>query len=200
MSQSATGRSEPAASQNPVVCENRELTSDEIFDVLSNQRRRYALSYLQQNGSSAAIGTIATQVAAWESDKSREAVTTDERKRVYTSLQQFHLPKLDEKCIVDFDERAGVVELDEAAEEIDVCVGTSGETDIPWGVYYLGLAGVGTALVSLAWLDIAPFVAVPNTVWIAGLLAVLALSGLSQTVLTHQRRFPSGDSLLRIRQ
>jgi hypothetical protein len=191
---------ESAAGQSLFGCENQELACDDIFDMLSNQRRRYTLYYLQQSGTPATIGTIATQVAAWERGKSREDVTADERKRVYTSLQQFHLPKLDEKRIVEFDEMTGAVELGAAAEEVELYLGEQGEADIPWGVYYLGLAAIGTTLVSLAWLDIAPFDAVPNSVWIAAFLTVLALSALSQTVLTHRLQLLPGDSLSELRR
>ncbi|WP_302082420.1 DUF7344 domain-containing protein [Salinibaculum rarum] len=202
MSQSTPAAREREAVHPRVVCESQDLTYDEMFDTLSNQRRRDTLYYLQQNEGAAALGTIATQVAAWEGGKAPEAVTADERKRVYTSLQQFHLPKMEEKRLVTVDESAGVVELDEAAAEIDIYVEPTEETDgtaIPWGVYYLGLASVGTALVSLAWLGVSPFVAVPDTVWIASFLTVLALSALSQTVLTYQLRLRSGDSLSEIR-
>lgn len=98
------------------------LSVDEIFELLSNQRRRYVLYYLWNTDGQAKLGAVAEQVAAWELDTRIEEVPADRRKSVYTSLQQFHLTKMDEKNVVTFRKRDGVIKLASAAENLKRCL------------------------------------------------------------------------------
>ena len=80
---------------------------DTVFDLLSNQRRRYVLYHLMNAADDTVdYEALAEQVAVWEagSDPSEEHV--DE---VATDLYHIHLPKLTESSIVDFDQRSGDV-------------------------------------------------------------------------------------------
>ncbi len=79
------------------------LSKGEIFEVLRNQRRRYVLHFLKQDGRPVELGDLAQQIAAWEYETTLEGVTPAQRKRVYTTLQQTHLPKMDEAGILVFD-------------------------------------------------------------------------------------------------
>jgi len=155
--------------------------------MLSNRRRRYALHWLRQHDR-AAIGELSERVAAWETDQPVESLTADERKRVYTSLQQFHLPKMDEKGIVEFDERAGVVELGDDASEVDIYLEVTDRYDVPWSLYYLGLTGVGTALAALSWAGVGPFGGVSDAGLVAFVLTALGLSALAHTAITRKMR------------
>ena len=167
--------------------EDPDLSRDEVFEVLSTRRRRYTLHCLQQEGTTA-LGDISEQVAAWETGQSVEEIDAAERKRVYTSLQQFHLPKLEEKGIVDVDERSGTVALGAAAEDVDVYMEVTEKYDFPWSFYYLGLAGIGAVLVSLSWLGVPPVATVPDAGWVAFLLTTLTVSALAHTVLVSRMR------------
>lgn len=167
--------------------ETPRLAREEVFEVLSNRRRRYALHWLRQHDR-AAIGELSERVAAWETDQAVESLTADERKRVYTSLQQFHLPKMDEKGIVEFDERAGVVELGDDASEVDIYLEVTDRYDVPWSLYYLGLTGVGTALAALSWAGVPPLGGVSDAGLVAFVLTALGLSALAHTAITRQMR------------
>ena len=81
--------------------EESDLSRDESFDLLSNHRRRYALYCLRQEENRATLGELADKIAAWENDIETDAVSYDERKRVYTSLQQVHLPRMDDLDVVE---------------------------------------------------------------------------------------------------
>ena len=124
------------------------LTFDECFDLLSNHRRRYTLYYLEQNGEAATIGDLSARIAAWENDILVSDVTYDERKRVYTSLQQVHLPRMDEADVIEFDDRSGAVELGPAAADLDIYLDVVMGHDIPWSHLYVGLAGVNVLVVA----------------------------------------------------
>lgn len=164
------------------------LSRDDVFDVLSNRRRRYMLHYLQQNGEVASLGEVAEKVAAWENGTAVEDVTSDQRKRVYTSLQQFHLPKMDEHGVVEFDRRAGAIELSEAAGDVDIYLEVIDEYDVPWSYYYLGLTAVGTLLVGLSILGIEPLASIPEGSWIAFLLVTFGVSAVVHTVVSRGMR------------
>lgn len=98
------------------------LCIDGLFKLLSNQRRRYVLYYLWKTDGSANLGEAAEQIAAWELGTSIREVPADKRKSVYTSLQQFHLTKMDEKNVIDFEKRDGTIELDCAADSVRTCL------------------------------------------------------------------------------
>lgn len=97
-----------------------DLSLDEVFGVLSNQRRRLALRYLidESDARSATLGELADHIASVENGKSLRSVSSNERKRVYVGLLQTHLPKMDRVGVIEFDEDRKTVEIDAAAEYV----------------------------------------------------------------------------------
>ncbi|PHQ41532.1 hypothetical protein Z052_14255 [Halorubrum sp. C191] len=168
-----------------------ELDEEVVFSVLSNRRRRFALHALCQRGDAADLGWLAKRVAAWEAGVSPAEVDSDTRKSCYVSLQQSHLPKMDEADIVSFDKRAGVVRPTPAAEELDIYFDVVTEPEIPWHGYYLGLAAVGGALLTALWTDAMLFSALPDLAWMAFLVAALVVSALAHTYFARRRRLGS---------
>jgi len=156
------------------------LSRDDTFDILSNHRRRFALHHLQQNGDRADLGDLSEHVAAWENDIGVAEVSSSERKRVYTSLQQFHLPKMDEKGVVEFDDRDGVVELTSVAGDVDIYLEVVDGGDVPWSQYYLGLAVANLGILAGALAGIAPLTLVPS----AG-LALFVVTTFFVSALVH---------------
>ncbi|WP_227353683.1 DUF7344 domain-containing protein [Haladaptatus salinisoli] len=150
------------------------LSRDMVFDVLKNQRRRYALHYLKQAEETVQLSDLAEQVAAWENDTTVGAISAAERKRVYTALYQSHLPKLDDAGIVDYNQNRGIVELATAAEQLDPYLETNTGDDISWCKRYLGLAAGGFALLTAAWLEVPPLAGIAD-IGLA-LLVVLAFT------------------------
>jgi len=98
---------------------------DDIFDLLSSTRRRYAIYYLQQTPDGVAtLDDLTEKVAAWETDTAADDVPEDFGQRVRTSLHHTHLPRLDDANIVDYDARSesirywGQPVLEEYAEHV----------------------------------------------------------------------------------
>ena len=168
--------------------DGESISRDDVYEVLANRRRRYAIHYLQHNGDHADLGTVAEHVAAWENDLAIEAITADQRKRVYTSLQQFHLPKMEELGVVDYDSRAGMVELTEPAVDLEVYLEVVDDYDVPWSLYYLGLAATGSVLIAVSTFGIGPFRAIPTAAWAVFLTVSLAVSSLAHTWVTRRNR------------
>jgi hypothetical protein len=133
--------------------------------MLANRRRRYVLHYLQYRDDPVELGRLAEQVGAWEYDVDRDDLPADRRKNVYTALQQRHLPKLDDAGLVSFDSRGGTVAPTGALAEVDIYTEVVGDGEFPWNQYYLGLAGVTTALMLAVWADVEPLVFLPDVAW-----------------------------------
>jgi hypothetical protein len=80
-----------------------ELSLDEIFGLLSNQRRRHAIRAFR-DGPRGAVDLLeaADQIAEWEGMVGeRPPVET-----VATTLHHVHLPMLDDAGIIDYDARS----------------------------------------------------------------------------------------------
>ena len=125
----------------------------ELFEALSNRRRRETLRYLLQldDETTTTKGEVARHIAAREADKHVDEVSADERKRVYIALHQTHLPKLDDIGLVDYDSSQGDVRRSAACEGLDAHLDL--ETDAegrPWGLYHVGLGSAGLFLTIVA--------------------------------------------------
>ena len=164
-----------------------EMSPDLVFDILSNTRRRMVLYYLRQYGGSATVQELADEIAAMENDVEVEELTRQQQKRVYVSLYQTHLPKLEESGISEYDDEAEVVRLTERATEIDEYLSSPETESYPWQLHYLVLAVFGALLFVLSAVGIAGFAALPSS----GLgLVLMAAFGVSSIVQywQHERR------------
>jgi len=153
---------------------------DELFSILSNHRRRYTIQFCKQEDGAATLSDLAEQVAAWEEEKTVSELTSAERKRVYTSLQQTHLPTLADAGMIRYEDHE--IELTDAADELDVYMDVVPGDSVPWGVYYLGLSVVGVLILGGVYIDVLPTDPVTPLGW--GLL-VVALFGCSALVHTY---------------
>lgn len=83
------------------------LAEDDLYEALSNQRRRHVIRMLA--GGAQDIDTLSKAIAAAENDCSPDDLDSQQRKRVYIGLYQVHLETLDEVDIIDWDVRSGEV-------------------------------------------------------------------------------------------
>lgn len=142
----------------PSLKNTSDFTKNEVLDVLSNQRRRYAIHYLKRReGEPVTVSELTDWIASWENGKEIDALSHRERKRVQNAIRQFHLPKMAEYGFVEFDSQRGIVELTEAAQDADFYVDSLTGRDIPWGVYYLGLSAVSAVCLLGIWIGAYPF-------------------------------------------
>jgi hypothetical protein len=160
------------------------IDPDEAFHVLRNRRRRFALHTLKYRDGPVELGEMAEQVAAWEYDVPREALTSQQRKRVYNSLQQTHVPELEDTGLVNY--HRGTAELTDRADELDVYLEVVSDRDIPWSRYYLALGAVCTALVAAAWIG-APGIAALSGNGVAAFVSVAFTVSATAHVLTQRQ-------------
>lgn len=127
-----------------------ELSRNELFDLLSNRRRRFALHALKRMEEPVELTELATHVAAWEMETEPEAIDSEDRRSVHVTLRRTHLPKLDEKNVIQFDESNNTIKSTNTFNEIEVHIEVLHGDEIPWSLYYIGLAGVcGLLLVAV---------------------------------------------------
>ncbi|MFB6167992.1 MAG: hypothetical protein ABEJ43_04010 [Haloferacaceae archaeon] len=184
-------------SQTPVRADesdgDRTLSKDLVFTMLSNERRRHVIHCLKQRGERVTMRELSRQVAAWENGVETDDLDYKQRKRVYTSLHQTHLPKLADAGIIDYDRDRGTVALGTGASELDAYTEDVSERELRWSVYYLGVGVVSLALVPLVWLDVSPFAGVPDAALAALVAAALTVSAAVRTYRSVGARLGEAD-------
>jgi predicted transcriptional regulator len=178
--------------ESPSIESSERLSEEEIFDVLSHHRRRYALHYLVESGPTE-LGELAEHVAAWENDKTPDELSSSERKHVYSALQQSHLPKMDEVGVVEFDKDRGTIDPDESVEKLDIYVDVVRGDEIPWSKYYVALSAVGAALVGALWMGAYPLTLLSNVAWAAFLTTAFGVSALVHHYYARKAKIGSGE-------
>ena len=99
---------------------------------------------------------------------------------MYSTLQRIHLPKLEEKNVVRVDEEANLVEPTPTLDDLDVYIEVLRGREIPWSLYYFGLA----VLAGLVLLGVA--VGVPGLAAIDGTTAaVFVVTAFTVSALLH---------------
>lgn len=177
-----------------------EISTDVVFEILSNTRRRMVLYYLRQSGGSATVQELAEQIAALENDVDVDELQSQQRKRVYVSLYQTHIPKLDSTGIIEYDDAQGMVYLTDRAMEIDTYLTPTAESTYPWQLHYLVLAGVGGLLFVLSFLGVPVISAIPTLALGIVLMIAFALSTIVQYWTYRQQQQAIPEELLEHRQ
>lgn len=120
-----------------------QLNKDELFEILSSDRRRCLIYFLVRADGEADLRTLARNIAAWEMDTNEENISDQEQKRVYISLYQSHVPKLEEYGIVEYDADSMTLT---ATPQINEVIQPFMKSIYPWRLYYLILGITGLIL------------------------------------------------------
>lgn len=138
------------------------------------------LYYLRQSGGSVEVKELAGQIATVENDIPKSELTSQQRKRVYVSLYQTHLPKMAKMNTIEYDKDGGIVSLTDQTDEVDRYLTTPEVSTYPWKFHYLVLAVGGATALSLSLLTVSIFDAI-STLWLStALLVVFAASAFGQ--------------------
>lgn len=112
---------EPVASEP----DSFDLPPATVFDLLADDRRRYALHYLSRKVGAVQLDDLAEQIALWEGDPSR-----DRYERILTDLCHRHLPRLTDAGVVRFDADRETVESRPAADAVAPFLELAGADDL----------------------------------------------------------------------
>lgn len=187
----ATARHAPEA-DGPRPLES--LSKSEIFDLLRNKRRRFVLHYMKRHHDEPVeLGDLATVVAAWENDVPTRAVTSEQRKRVYTTLQQSHLPKMDDAGIVSYESDRGVIRARDVVDELTIYLEIVPGREFAWHEYYLGLGAVCSALMVAVWAGVYPIAFAPPIIWGTVISVAIVLSAAVHVYTQRGMGIGAGD-------
>ncbi|WIV67053.1 DUF7344 domain-containing protein [Natrialbaceae archaeon AArc-T1-2] len=178
--------------------EDDQLSKDVIFELLKNRRRREVLTYLLEADDTVTLGELAEQIAAWENDTDVNALSSDQRKRVYVALYQTHLPKMDDAGIIEYDQDRGLIELSDNADLLMMYLDTDTHRTDRWDRWYALVSVVGAAAITAAVLGVPPFSFVPSVaVAVVVVVAFLSLS-IAHVAVNHRRNQDVDGKLSRI--
>ena len=155
---------------------------EQIFELLSNERRRGAIHYLKREQTEAPVDELVDAVVDWERGD------RPSRASVYSSMVQTHLPRMAEAGVVEYDREANVVRPTERLQEVQLYLEYSPRYDIPWAEFYLALAAVSAALLSVVWLGIYPFERLGGMTVAAVVVACLLVAAMVHVYQTHRHR------------
>jgi len=118
------------------------IAPPEVHDILRNERRRKVLKELQQRLEPVSLRELSERIATLETGE--RPPPRNVRQSVYNSLHQTHLPKLDEKGILEYDKNRKTVRLREPARQVDLYMEVVTRYGITWAGYYrtLGVAAL----------------------------------------------------------
>jgi hypothetical protein len=171
-----------------------ELEHDDIFGILSNDRRRCIVHYLKKHdGRRVELRELVDYVAAWETNTPVDELDSDERKSVYAAIRQTHLPKMEEAGIVEYEHMRGEVELTDCAREVELYLEYVPGDDLAWSELYLGLSAVALSLTVVAWSGIYPFGWLSAWVLAFGFTVVFVVTAAVHTYQSRQRQLGTGE-------
>lgn len=166
----------------------RRISQADAFELLSNQRRRYTLHALKHADEPLDVSELSTRVTAWELDVNPETINYADRRSVHTTLQRTHLPKLEENDVISVNEETGLVHETPVLEDLEVYIEVLHNKEIPWSLYYLGLAGVSVALLLAVAVGIPGFTALSSLNVLVFTTTAFGISSIAHHVLGHRSR------------
>ena len=158
---------------------DRPLSQDVVFDLLSSSRRRFVLQYLSQHEGPVPFSELANELAAWENDTDVEDITERQRKRVYVSLYQTHVPKLEEAGVVDYDADSGEVQLRSEVDRLSAHLDADDDS-FPWPFAYLVLSAASLVFFLAVLYDVPVLAAIPISVTVAVIVLAFAVAAIAQ--------------------
>ncbi|MFC6954576.1 DUF7344 domain-containing protein [Halorubellus litoreus] len=173
----------PAGLDEPLVGlggDDAELPLERVFDILRNERRQRVLGYLAVTDDDVIrIGDLAEHVAAIENDMPVNALSSQQRKRVYVALYQCHLPKMADAGVIEFDKDRGTIEVGPNADQLrpylDIEAESSEDETIRFGTPFAILSVAGVVAYLFAALAGGTGIAIGGFVLLGGVLAAAVI-------------------------
>ena len=97
--------------------EESPLSLDDVFGILSNSRRRATLRVIAEH-QNLDFGELVNHVSEIEYQLPIEQISSDERHRVYVSLQQTHKRTLEEHNIIQTEDEGSRIKIGPNAHEL----------------------------------------------------------------------------------
>ena len=124
-----------------------EISDADVFEILSNRRRRFALHAIKRREEPIELSELSEQIAAWEIGAEPDDIRYEDRRSVYVTLKNIHIPMMDERGVVEFEQQTKTVRSTDLLSKLDVYVEALRKDEIPWSSYYIGLAAICLSVV-----------------------------------------------------
>lgn len=111
-------RTNERTSADFAVPNDPDVNSDELFDVLSNARRRFVIACLREHGAPMALADVAAELATWESTTPSAQIPEDRVTSRYIALHHVHVPKMADTGVIEYDRDSNTVALTDIGDEI----------------------------------------------------------------------------------
>ena len=164
-----------------------DLEAVEIHDVLSNERRQLILEFLRDAGGILTARELSEKIAEVETGESPPPRNI--RQSAYVSLHQTHLPKLDELDIVEYDQSAKTVELNDRAEQVSVYMETVPKYGLSWSEYYLGVSVLGLLLIIAGEIGVPVLASIGSLAFASATFVLIIASAVYQTITQQSSVF-----------
>jgi len=147
------------------------IAETDVFDLLSNDRRRHSLAYLTEHDRTT-VGDLADAIASAEVGGGVPSAAV--RTAVYVSLRQNHLPRLAEAELVHFDPDTNEVTVLPRARGVTPYLELVTPFGLTWGECYQYLGTLGFLAVLGSLVDLPGVSALSPLVWTTVFLALFA--------------------------
>lgn len=98
--------------------------TDDVFNVLSDARRRHVLYYLREHDA-ASLDELADVIAGWLTVDRVTITTPTRRDRIRINLHHVHLPMLDDIGFLAYDREAHCARLRDLSDEAEALIDRS---------------------------------------------------------------------------
>lgn len=162
-------------------------TEKQLYDALWNIRRRYVLYYTKHVGRPVPFNELVEQITDWESFGTSDTADRDKRKSVHNSLNQTHIPKLEQIGLINTDNESNEITATDRAERIELYPASDG---FAWEYGYQFLSASFFSLVGLGFLEVISL-ATPTSITLLLFLTLLLVTltvGHTYDRLRRQRR------------
>lgn len=104
-------------------------TLDQLFGILSKERRRYALYALDQADGPVGIEELANQIRRWE--EAERGIATEEFEKIVLSLKHTHLPKASRAKYIEYDRDQNEIRISGDPTELQIILTVSEAIEKP---------------------------------------------------------------------
>ena len=161
------------------------ISEPDIYYLLSNERRREALSVLWESDNELTLRALSERIASIESNTT--PAPRPLRESVYNALHQTHLPKLATYDLIEYDLDRKLIRPNPESRALARYMDTVTPIGVSWGEYYraLGIVALFAVVASLAELPL--FTVIDPLIFATVALTVFALSTVYQLAGTLVR-------------
>nr|WP_227378846.1 hypothetical protein [Haladaptatus halobius] len=124
-------------------------------------------------------------------------LTSAQRKTVYISLYQTHVPKLDDVGLINYDRETGEIDLSRCARALDTYLVDKPGLMIRWNRYYLVLSLMSIMLLGGVWFKVDPSALLSSLMATMIIVTAYSLLAILQYLIYRRRIVPATPPELR---